>query len=458
MASSGAQPPRPPVPTSVLISPIPPAASESTQSTATRPKRQAVPDRLVDDTVRHLRGTGVQAGRDAAGRLEHVRREISSYSSAQVYSTLDPLGVQLSIEQERGRAVHFFAAVRNILILLPLSLTWFGLFWATQEYQRDLKAYPDDVNHPFLELWQNGFHATGGLNALLSFSHLALVDVMLFLALVGVGIVTDLSAQRARDDARQAREKLEACASALGLAAGQPAPLGLPTDDIDAWEKQVRELIGDASGFVQDVASRMNDMTTHTEGFQRGAESISVSAERIGLQAGALTAAVGNIDMAMQRMAGSADLLGQHATSMQDAQRESTAAVRQLIDEVRLVATHTQASTDEVTRSVREFSRRLDATRQATDEAVMSLSQLAAILAPLAQSVGDQFGRKAHWWQRRRRTPTHPQVSIQLPPQTPFSSHPFPSTPASGASSVATPPAGPPDVEMMRPSGPPLGR
>ncbi|HET9662488.1 MAG TPA: hypothetical protein VFP05_19325 [Thermomicrobiales bacterium] len=65
--------------------------------------------------------------------------------------------------------------LRNMLILLPILLTWFALFEASRNYARFVEANPDQISKPFLLLWEQNFAGTAPFWSP-SFSALALTD------------------------------------------------------------------------------------------------------------------------------------------------------------------------------------------------------------------------------------------------------------------------------------------
>lgn len=65
--------------------------------------------------------------------------------------------------------------LRNVLILLPILLTWFALFEASRNYAKFIEANPEEVGSPFLLLWEQNFAGTASWWSP-SFSILALTD------------------------------------------------------------------------------------------------------------------------------------------------------------------------------------------------------------------------------------------------------------------------------------------
>ena len=75
--------------------------------------------------------------------------------------------------------------VRNVLVLLPILLTWAALAEASRAYDRYLAKEPDAVSQPFLLLWQRGF---GGESNILSptFSTVAILDAMIIVVIIAL--------------------------------------------------------------------------------------------------------------------------------------------------------------------------------------------------------------------------------------------------------------------------------
>jgi hypothetical protein len=73
--------------------------------------------------------------------------------------------------------------IRQVLVLVPIFLTWFALWEASKAYQRQIQNDPDAVSKPFLLLWQDGFG--GELRGFSPrFSTVAIIDAMIILAII----------------------------------------------------------------------------------------------------------------------------------------------------------------------------------------------------------------------------------------------------------------------------------
>lgn len=72
---------------------------------------------------------------------------------------------------------------RQVLVLVPILLTWYALYESTRAYSRYIAANPDEVRKPFLLLWQEGFGGElGGLSP--TFSTVAVIDAAIILLII----------------------------------------------------------------------------------------------------------------------------------------------------------------------------------------------------------------------------------------------------------------------------------
>jgi hypothetical protein len=98
----------------------------------------------------------------------------------------DRLSHMYAVEAEGGyapRRIEVADKVRNVLVLVPILLTWAALAEAARAYERFLAANPDEQGTPFLLLWQRGF---GGEASIFSptFSTVAIIDAVVIVAMI----------------------------------------------------------------------------------------------------------------------------------------------------------------------------------------------------------------------------------------------------------------------------------
>lgn len=116
---------------------------------------------------------------DLAGSLEgdEARLRWADVDLRRAFNT-EQIAFAYAVRREGGyvpKIVDTADKIRNVMVLLPILLTWFALYEATKAYSAYINQNPDEIRKPFLLLWQEGF---GGLGSPLSpsFSTVALLD------------------------------------------------------------------------------------------------------------------------------------------------------------------------------------------------------------------------------------------------------------------------------------------
>lgn len=98
----------------------------------------------------------------------------------------DRLAHAYALRREGGyspASIEVATRVRDVLVLVPLLLTWLAFYEASRAYDKYLSDNPEQVRAPFLLLWQRGFGGEGSLLAN-SFSTVALIDVILIALII----------------------------------------------------------------------------------------------------------------------------------------------------------------------------------------------------------------------------------------------------------------------------------
>jgi hypothetical protein len=183
--------------------PLPPANG--------RPR--ALPDGRAAATAEELAGMAASIGEvdpRSAERLDDLARAVVDDEGRRRWAEVDlrrafqtdRLAHAYAVRREGGYAsgaINVADKVRNVLVLVPIFLTWFALAEASRAYARFISANPDEVRQPFLLLWERRF---GGEASPLAptFSFVALVDAFLLLLI----IVLTLYAHGRREDRDEA--------------------------------------------------------------------------------------------------------------------------------------------------------------------------------------------------------------------------------------------------------------
>jgi len=120
---------------------------------------------------------GTEAGRLRWADVD-LRRAFNSEHLSHAYA----------VRREGGFApasIDIADKVRNVLVFLPIFLTWFALFEASRRYGAYITAHPDEVRQPFLLLWQNNFGEPAGFLSP-TFSTIAIIDALLIALIIAL--------------------------------------------------------------------------------------------------------------------------------------------------------------------------------------------------------------------------------------------------------------------------------
>ena len=142
----------------------------------------------------------------AADRLDDLSAALASSDTSASWADVDlrrafnteRLAYARAVEATGGpasRAIGVADRVRNVLVLVPILLTWFALAEASRAYSSYITENPDEVRKPFLLLWESGFGGHVGPFAP-SFSKVALLDAIL----IAIIIALTLYAHGRRED------------------------------------------------------------------------------------------------------------------------------------------------------------------------------------------------------------------------------------------------------------------
>ncbi|WP_376794015.1 hypothetical protein [Thermogemmatispora sp.] len=136
-------------------------------------------------------------GFDEAGaeRLATLQAALAGQAAGATWSGLDlqayiaPALIVSSYRQQRQpdrRLLRLLEGLRNVLVFVPIMVTWYGIAQASSSYQALLQTClqrrslcPPDVEQSFLYLWQQGFD--GRLASVWSLSSVGLIDASLLL-------------------------------------------------------------------------------------------------------------------------------------------------------------------------------------------------------------------------------------------------------------------------------------
>jgi hypothetical protein len=134
------------------------------------------------------------------GYVRGLHEALSTRKNLQVWASLNPIEYLPMPELKAGLAMarwtRFITVLRNVLVFLPVALTWAAVGQATTAFSKYLKANGSDIVN-FLDFWQNGYGVLGNewkiaSIALLDFLIIMVVIVLTLLASVFSRRVTEL--------------------------------------------------------------------------------------------------------------------------------------------------------------------------------------------------------------------------------------------------------------------------
>lgn len=127
---------------------------------------------------------------------EHGRQRWSDVDLRRAFNT-DRLAHAFAVKHEGGyapRRIEIADKLRNVLVLVPILLTWWALGAAVANYAEYERANPEHGSS-FLVLWENGFDGLAGFFEP-SLSHVAFLDAIL----IGVIIILTFYAHGRREE------------------------------------------------------------------------------------------------------------------------------------------------------------------------------------------------------------------------------------------------------------------
>lgn len=253
--------------------------------------------------------------------------------------------------------------IRNLLIFLPLVLTWYGISSAVNSYstyvnslsKSDLPALP-----PFLYLWQQGFG--GYLPGWLTLSRLAFYDFVLLALLVFLTAVVNIRVHLRSSAKEQEVELLqEELTDALADAAlclttrrGQQ-----PTNVADL-SRQLLDELGKERQRLDDLSTRrekeLADLKSFTDALVPISQNMLNGATHIQQSTSALTQVLQGLTSPVQQLVNDQQQMLSTIAQVLQMQRETGENVRQLVADQKTWGQDLEQAIDELTLSTRSLN------------------------------------------------------------------------------------------------------
>jgi Mg2+ and Co2+ transporter CorA len=224
---------------------------------------------------------------DAAARLSSLAVAVEKrgatarqWVSTDIYKIIDPDSIVEGYRSRRisapGCILEMMEVLRNTLIFLPIVVTWYGVSQATAMYSQllseELKAHPQQVEQPFLYLWQQSFG--GRLPGWLTLSSVALTDAIILVIILLLTLLVHSFSNASQLQEERHAQKLHAdlvhAIARASLLLQDRSPQAAPAGDLQQIAQNIDNMANQITVSFQRLG---NDMMTRFDSTVNGITS-----------------------------------------------------------------------------------------------------------------------------------------------------------------------------------------
>ncbi|MFP4437800.1 MAG: hypothetical protein ACLFVO_11170 [Chloroflexaceae bacterium] len=281
-------------------------------------------DYLADDVESSSQGAAERL-RDLGAAVEG-EQAADTWAVADIFQLIDPDTIADQVRSRGGGSVRFLEVLRNVLIFMPIAVTWIGIWLALENYADVVAANPDLAAQAFLYLWQEGrLGVRLSTIALIDGILLAIVAILTFLVLA-----QNSQADRYADQVRDELSSVLADAS-LALTARRTRQTSGFLSQFDYAAQELLNELRQERMRVQELAERkekeVGDLSTFIRDFVTGTQGMLTAAQSLH-----------QIPMQQGRILNSlSDAFNQLADQQRDQQQEFANTIRQATAQLRLL-------------------------------------------------------------------------------------------------------------------------
>jgi hypothetical protein len=133
------------------------------------------------------------------GYVRGLYEALSTRKNLQVWASLNPIEYLPMPELKAGlnmaKWARFITVLRNVLVFLPVALTWAAVGEATTAFSRYLNENGSDIVN-FLDFWQNGY---GVLGDEWRIANVALLAFLIIMAVIALTLLASVVSRRASE-------------------------------------------------------------------------------------------------------------------------------------------------------------------------------------------------------------------------------------------------------------------
>lgn len=130
------------------------------------------------------------------GYVRGLYEALTSRKNLQIWASLNPIEYLPMPELKAGISMakwtRFITVLRNVLVFLPVALTWVAVGEATTAFSRYLKDNGSDIVN-FLDFWQNGY---GVLDDKWRIATIAYLDFLIIMVVIVLTLIASFFSRR----------------------------------------------------------------------------------------------------------------------------------------------------------------------------------------------------------------------------------------------------------------------
>ena len=130
------------------------------------------------------------------GYVRGLYEALTSRKNLQIWASLNPIEYLPLPELKAGLSMakwtRFITVLRNVLVFLPVALTWVAVGEATTAFSDYLKANGSDIVN-FLDFWQNGY---GVLDDKWRIANVAYLDFLIIMVVIILTLIASVFSRR----------------------------------------------------------------------------------------------------------------------------------------------------------------------------------------------------------------------------------------------------------------------
>jgi len=130
------------------------------------------------------------------GYVRGLHEALSSRKNLQIWASLNPTEYLPMPELKAGlnmaKWTRLITVLRNVLVFLPVALTWIAVGEATTAFSSYLKANGSDIVN-FLDFWQNGY---GVLDDKWKIANVAILDFWIIMVVIVLTLIASVFSRR----------------------------------------------------------------------------------------------------------------------------------------------------------------------------------------------------------------------------------------------------------------------